>query len=96
MGNCCATPNGAEKRPKQKKNQKEKKQKGKKPNPFSIEYNKAPNPGYPQITVLKDPTGRDISRHYELGRELGRGEFGINLLFGYYTPFSYYLFSTSC
>lgn len=80
MGNCCATPTGAEKRPKEKKkDQKEKKQKekkGKKPNPFSIEYNKTPNSGYPQVTVLKDPTGRDISSRYQLGRELGRGEFG--------------------
>jgi calcium-dependent protein kinase len=84
MGNCCATPNGAEKRPKEKKkDQKEKKQKekkGKKPNPFSIEYNKAPNSGYPQVTVLKDPTGRDISSRYQLGRELGRGEFGVTYL----------------
>jgi calcium-dependent protein kinase len=71
MGNCCATPNGAEK--KKKKNPK-----NKKPNPFSIEYNKAPTPGYPQITVLKHPTGRDISSRYELGRELGRGEFGMS------------------
>lgn len=79
MGNCCATPNGAEKRPKEKKkDQKEKK--GKKPNPFSIEYNKAPNSGYPQVKVLKDPTGRDISSRYQLGRELGRGEFGVTYL----------------
>ncbi|KAF3325506.1 hypothetical protein FCM35_KLT10577 [Carex littledalei] len=84
MGNCCATPNGAVKRPKEKKkDQKEKKQKekkGKKPNPFSIEYNKAPNSGYPQVTVLRDPTGRDISSRYQLGRELGRGEFGVTYL----------------
>ncbi|KAJ1691914.1 hypothetical protein LUZ63_016069 [Rhynchospora breviuscula] len=93
MGNCCATPNGAEKRtkknkaPQQKekdkdkdKEKKQKERKGKKPNPFSIEYNKAPNSGYPQIKVLKDPTGRDISIRYQLGQELGRGEFGVTYL----------------
>ncbi|KAH7838441.1 hypothetical protein Vadar_026384 [Vaccinium darrowii] len=31
-------------------------------------------------TVLKDPTGDDISLRYNLGRELGRGEFGITYL----------------
>ncbi|KAJ4809345.1 Calcium-dependent protein kinase [Rhynchospora pubera] len=77
MGNCCATPNGAEKRTKKTK---DKKSKDKKPNPFSIEYNKAPHSGYPQIKVLKDPTGRDISIRYELGQELGRGEFGVTYL----------------
>ena len=32
------------------------------------------------ITVLKDPTGDDLHRQYELGKELGRGEFGITHL----------------
>ncbi|KAJ3674841.1 hypothetical protein LUZ60_005457 [Juncus effusus] len=82
MGNCCATPNGAV-RPKQKKNPKEKKpkeKKGKKPNPFSIEYNRAGTNSAPKTTVLKNPTGTDISSQYELGRELGRGEFGVTYL----------------
>lgn len=30
--------------------------------------------------MLKDPTGREIEQRYELGRELGRGEFGITYL----------------
>jgi calcium-dependent protein kinase len=30
--------------------------------------------------VLKEPTGREILVRYELGRELGRGEFGITYL----------------
>lgn len=51
--------------------------KGKKPNPFSVEYNKEPAP---KLTVLKDPTGQDIEARYQLGLELGRGEFGITYL----------------
>ncbi|KAM7502524.1 hypothetical protein LguiB_001428 [Lonicera macranthoides] len=31
-------------------------------------------------SVLKDPKGHDISQKYDLGRELGRGEFGITYL----------------
>lgn len=30
--------------------------------------------------VLRDPTGGDISAKYDLGRELGRGEFGVTYL----------------
>ncbi|BAT96371.1 calcium-dependent protein kinase 32-like isoform X1 [Vigna umbellata] len=33
-----------------------------------------------KLVVLKDPTGRDIGLRYELGRELGRGEFGVTYL----------------
>lgn len=33
-----------------------------------------------KLQVLKDPTGRDISEKYELGQELGRGEFGVTYL----------------
>uniref|UniRef100_A0A5B7AXX5 non-specific serine/threonine protein kinase n=1 Tax=Davidia involucrata TaxID=16924 RepID=A0A5B7AXX5_DAVIN len=36
--------------------------------------------GGDKLCVLKDPTGRDISLRYDLGRELGRGEFGITYL----------------
>ncbi|KAH7665551.1 Non-specific serine/threonine protein kinase protein [Dioscorea alata] len=67
MGNCCAAPVDPER----------KARKGKKPNPFSVEYNKGPAP---KLTVLKDPTGQDIEARYQLGLELGRGEFGITYL----------------
>ena len=70
MGNCCASPaTGSGKKQKQKK----------KPNPFSIDYNKATTAGS-RISVLKNPTGREIVAQYDLGRELGRGEFGITYL----------------
>lgn len=67
MGNCCASP-GSEKEKK-------------KENPYLIDYNVlhgsvSRNRG----PVLKDPTGRDISLKYELGREMGRGEFGVTYM----------------
>ncbi|KAG6473441.1 calcium-dependent protein kinase 20-like [Zingiber officinale] len=34
----------------------------------------------PNIVVLKNPTGRNIEKRYELGVELGRGEFGVTYL----------------
>lgn len=64
---------GGGKRPKQKKGKK-------KENPFSIDYAAAGGGGAGKLVVLKDPTGRDISSRYELGRELGRGEFGVTYL----------------
>ncbi|XP_074321272.1 calcium-dependent protein kinase 8-like [Silene latifolia] len=70
MGNCCAAPSGGGKT--KKKNR---------PNPFSADY--AVNSGSTantKLNVLRDPTGNDILAHYELGRELGRGEFGITYL----------------
>ncbi|KAK6925620.1 Protein kinase domain [Dillenia turbinata] len=70
MGNCCATPNV----PPENKNAKNKK----KQNPFSIDY--GGNEGGSKLVVLKEPTGHDISQRYELGHELGRGEFGITYL----------------
>ncbi|MCI19550.1 calcium-dependent protein kinase 32-like, partial [Trifolium medium] len=33
-----------------------------------------------KLVVLREPTGREIGLRYELGRELGRGEFGITYL----------------
>ncbi|ONK76237.1 uncharacterized protein A4U43_C03F25440 [Asparagus officinalis] len=75
MGNCCASPvDPSERPPKNRKN--------KKPNPFSIQYNKSAGVGVgaPKLTVLKNPTGRDIEARYELGNELGRGEFGVTYL----------------
>ncbi|XVF75804.1 hypothetical protein PTKIN_Ptkin13bG0216400 [Pterospermum kingtungense] len=58
-----------------------KKKKGKKkPNPFSIDYdNHQTNEGH-KLIVLNEPTGREIEQRYELGRELGRVEFGITYL----------------
>jgi len=81
MGNCCVTPPAVDggggkqqKEPKQRK--------GKKPNPFSIEYNRSAPPGASRLVVLREPTGtgRDIAERYELGGELGRGEFGVTYL----------------
>ncbi|WOL11686.1 calcium-dependent protein kinase 20 [Canna indica] len=66
MGNCCAAPSDPEKKAKKKD----------KPNPFSIDYKGGSGAG----TVLRDPTGRDIGSRYELGKELGRGEFGVTYL----------------
>ncbi|KAF8398387.1 hypothetical protein HHK36_017314 [Tetracentron sinense] len=69
MGNCCASAGVSERK------------RGKKQNPFSIDY--AVNHGSGggnKPSVLKDPTGRNIGIRYDLGRELGRGEFGITYL----------------
>ncbi|KAJ6801934.1 calcium-dependent protein kinase 20-like isoform X1 [Iris pallida] len=77
MGNCCGSPavDPSERPKKQKRN--------KKPNPYSVEYNKDNSnskSSAPKLAVLKSPTGRDIEETYELGRELGRGEFGVTYL----------------
>ncbi|KAF5184953.1 Calcium-dependent protein kinase, partial [Thalictrum thalictroides] len=76
MGNCCASPGSSSEKRSEKK---------KKPNPFSIDY--AVNQGSVglyggnnKLVVLSDPTGNDIGIAYELGRELGRGEFGVTYL----------------
>jgi calcium-dependent protein kinase len=79
MGNCCVTPAGGSGREQQQKAPKQTK-KGKKPNPFSIEYNRSAPPGASRLVVLREPTGRDIAERYELGGELGRGEFGVTYL----------------
>ncbi|KAK6945306.1 EF-hand domain [Dillenia turbinata] len=72
MGNCCANPSAS---------QSEKRKGKKKPNPFSIDYaSHATGNGGHKLTVLNNPTGREIEQKYELGRELGRGEFGITHL----------------
>ncbi|KAG0485507.1 hypothetical protein HPP92_009586 [Vanilla planifolia] len=77
MGNyCCAAPVD----PSENRVKAAKKKKGKKPNPFTVEYNRTPNAGVPKLVVLENPTGRDIGSRYELGNELGRGEFGITHL----------------
>ncbi|KAL9234787.1 hypothetical protein vseg_009614 [Gypsophila vaccaria] len=70
MGNCCAAPSTSNGGGKTKKKTKA--------NPFSGDYNRSdPNT---KLKVLSDPTGGDIHARYELGRELGRGEFGITYL----------------
>ncbi|KAL0419563.1 UNVERIFIED_CONTAM: Calcium-dependent protein kinase [Sesamum radiatum] len=71
MGNCCAAPAGSS----------DVKKKRGKTNPFAIEN--GPNPasgGSNKLVVLKDPTGHNINARYDLGRELGRGEFGVTYL----------------
>ncbi|KAL5566660.1 hypothetical protein UlMin_029824 [Ulmus minor] len=73
MGNCCASPGT----PSQKENRKNKN----KANPFSGDHAATNGDGGGnKLSVLKEPTGRDISAAYDLGRELGRGEFGITYL----------------
>uniref|UniRef100_A0A7N0VHV1 non-specific serine/threonine protein kinase n=1 Tax=Kalanchoe fedtschenkoi TaxID=63787 RepID=A0A7N0VHV1_KALFE len=71
MGNCSATPNPVS----AKANDRAKRRK--KPNPFSVDFNVN---RASKLTVLSDATNGDILEHYELGRELGRGEFGITYM----------------
>ncbi|XP_058738253.1 calcium-dependent protein kinase 32-like [Vicia villosa] len=76
MGNCCATPAVTGEDTTNKKTKKPKKE-----NPFAIDYGFNNNKtSSSKLTVLKDPTGREIEARYELGRELGRGEFGVTYL----------------
>ncbi|CAI9259561.1 unnamed protein product [Lactuca saligna] len=73
MGNCCATPSTTDFEKKKGKN---------KPNPFSLDYgssNPSGNGGY-KTTVLENPTGTEIEKTYVLGKEMGRGEFGITYM----------------
>lgn len=74
MGNCCVAPKSYAR--------KQKPQNKHKPNPFAAEFYSVAENSSPGNTlwVLKEPTGRDISQRYELGRELGRGEFGVTYL----------------
>ncbi|KAJ9565392.1 hypothetical protein OSB04_001358 [Centaurea solstitialis] len=73
MGNCCAAPSTTDSDKKKGKN---------KPNPFSLDYG-GPTPsgngGY-KTTVLDNPTGHEIEKTYVLGKEMGRGEFGITYM----------------
>ena len=50
----------------------------KKPNPY-FDGKPVPNGGLKSY-VLENPTGHNIDEFYELGRELGRGEFGITYM----------------
>ncbi|KAL9261666.1 Calcium-dependent protein kinase 7-like protein [Drosera capensis] len=73
MGNCCAAPSGAKVKNDKKKN---------KGSSYSTDYyavNQG-STGTTKLHVLNGATGRDISAQYDLGRELGRGEFGITYL----------------
>ncbi|CAN1267781.1 Calcium-dependent protein kinase 8 [Linum perenne] len=75
MGNCCASPGSSS--PKNTKNSKEKGKNNKGSNPFfGTDY----VVNEKKLHVLSEPTGRDITAHYDLGRELGRGEFGVTYL----------------
>ncbi|CAN1171943.1 Calcium-dependent protein kinase 32, partial [Linum perenne] len=67
MGNCCVTPFSNKK---------------KKQTLFSGggDGNGGRRKHQHQLTVLKEATGGDIHKSYELGGELGRGEFGITYL----------------
>lgn len=60
---------------------KKKGKKKKKPNPFALDYGATSGfGGGDKLIVLQNPTGRDISQRYDLGREVGRGEFGVTCL----------------
>ncbi|CAA3025716.1 calcium-dependent kinase 32-like [Olea europaea subsp. europaea] len=65
MGNCCATPKTSDE----------------KPNPFSVHGGNLsiPDGGF-KFYILDNLTGHNIEEFYELGRELGRGEFGVTYL----------------
>ncbi|KAF5750209.1 putative calcium-dependent protein kinase [Tripterygium wilfordii] len=71
MGNCCATP---------QTDDYETKKRGKKKNPFSLHHGNNDADGGFKLVVLKEPTGFEIEKRYQLGRELGRGEFGVTYL----------------
>lgn len=71
MGNCCVAHSGSS-NVKKKKNRR---------NPFSIDYGVVHGSGgADKLVVLKDPTGHAINSRYDLGCELGRGEFGVTYL----------------
>nr|ABF81834.2 calcium-dependent protein kinase 1 [Rubia cordifolia] len=75
MGNCCAAPKTTDFG--------EGKKKGKnKANPFAVDHpaNHATGNGGRKSYVLDNPTGHEIEQAYDLGRELGRGEFGVTYL----------------
>ncbi|GAU43644.1 hypothetical protein TSUD_24130 [Trifolium subterraneum] len=71
MGNCCTIPSVITRRNKRKE----------KPGKHGPEKkNNTKKEEKNNLVVLKEPTGREIGLRYELGRELGRGEFGITYL----------------
>nr|GEX38198.1 calcium-dependent protein kinase 8-like [Tanacetum cinerariifolium] len=75
MGNCCVSPGNSSRRKEKKKRRRNQ------PNPFSLDYHLSQSQnGENNLTVLTDPTGHNITEHYKIGRELGRGEFGVTYL----------------
>ena len=64
MGNCCASPRSMKK----------------KENAYLIDYNAVHGSAGQKGPVLKDASGSEISVKYEVGGELGRGEFGVTYL----------------
>ncbi|TYJ26675.1 hypothetical protein E1A91_A07G136600v1 [Gossypium mustelinum] len=76
MGNCCATTG-----PLVDTNSNKKKGKKNKAIPYSAdEYGVTHGSTTFKLQVLNELTGRDISAQYDLGREMGRGEFGVTYL----------------
>lgn len=76
MGNCCAN-NGSP----VENNINKKKGKKNKANPYyADEYGVTHGSTTFKLKVLNELTGRDISAQYDLGREMGRGEFGVTYL----------------
>jgi len=79
MGNCYACIKPEQEQQKQSKNQKQGNKKKNRPNPYAISNYSQPAP----VRVLKDivpAVGPRISDKYVIGRELGRGEFGVTYL----------------
>ncbi|XP_047313751.1 calcium-dependent protein kinase 32-like [Impatiens glandulifera] len=81
MGNCCTTLPSVHSDNDDNSNNKKKKGKQKQ-NPFAGDNggrHSSVNGGN-KSSVLDNPTGRDLEQKYELGNELGRGEFGVTYL----------------
>lgn len=75
MGNCCVTPFNPSDKKKRKKKHKNSS------NPFSVDCGiNHEFDGRNKLIVLKDLGGHNIKERFNLGRELGRGEFGITYL----------------
>lgn len=76
MGNCCCARLGSD-------TENEDGKPMTKHNPFFNEYtatNNSSGAAGSKLALLKYPTGRDISLVYDLGPELGRGQFGTTYL----------------
>lgn len=77
MGNCCVTSGNSA----QRKEKKKKRRRNQKSNAFSFHYDTLSSQNSQEsFFVLDDPTGHDITQRYNIGRELGRGEFGVTYL----------------
>ncbi|CAN1750874.1 Calcium-dependent protein kinase 8 [Linum perenne] len=84
MGNCCTSPGTSSPHGSSRKRSKERGKNKNKRNLFAgsdyVVNESGTNGNDNDLHVLKEPTGRNISARYDLGRELGRGEFGITYL----------------